>query len=209
MAKPILLYGMRPHLHSRGKSFRVETDRCEEHERGRICMTSHNMIVFAGEVLLKAAFVGFQLATFLLVRRAHRRASESGVVSDGPIGTTPKHNPRNPDPTADVSWGQQTDQEMFNTLFNYEILETERIPDCRPAKEESNDYASISLRLSCGCFAMRIETLCGRAAVRQKTPSDELCRRCEGDGRISGEPTSAQIRLRGSSISPGRNGAPR
>jgi hypothetical protein len=36
-----------------------------------------------------------------------------------------KFNPRNPDPNANVPWGQQTTQEMFNTLFNYEVLEAD------------------------------------------------------------------------------------
>jgi hypothetical protein len=41
-------------------------------------------------------------------------------------------NPRNPDPNVDVPWGQQTIQEMFNTLLLYEVLEPDD-PRANPA----------------------------------------------------------------------------
>jgi hypothetical protein len=50
-----------------------------------------------------------------------------------------KFNPRNPDPNVDAPWGQQTIQEMFNTLLLYEVLE----PDDPRAREAQPNIATL------------------------------------------------------------------
>jgi hypothetical protein len=32
-------------------------------------------------------------------------------------------NPNNPDPSAEVTWGQQTSDEMFSTRFKYRLVD--------------------------------------------------------------------------------------
>jgi hypothetical protein len=119
--KPILLYGMRPHLHSRGKSFRVELiDATSVTERDIHDFNQHDRV--RGEILLKLPSWDFNWQHFYWFEEPVVVRPDQALLATAYWDNT-KHNPRNPDSTVDVSWGQQTEQEMFNTLFNYEILE--------------------------------------------------------------------------------------
>jgi hypothetical protein len=119
--KPVLLYGIRPHLHARGKSFRVElvdprtisrTDMGDyaQHERRR------------GEEILTIPVWDFSWQRFYQFKEPILITPQQALLATAYWDNT-KFNPRNPDATADAPWGQQTIQEMFNTLLLYEVLE--------------------------------------------------------------------------------------
>jgi hypothetical protein len=119
--KAVLLHGLRPHLHTRGKSYRIELidansitehdmQKFEEHDRVR------------GEVILQTPLWDFNWQHFYRFEKPILIRPQQALLATA-YWDNSKFNPRNPDPNANVSWGQQTDQEMFNTLFNYEVLE--------------------------------------------------------------------------------------
>lgn len=121
--KAILLHGVRPHLHSRGKSYRLEliqansmTDKelfkFEEHDKVR------------GEVILAMPVWDFNWQHFYRFEEPIVIRPDQALLATATWDNS-KFNPRNPDATENVPWGQQTNQEMFNTLFNYEVLEAD------------------------------------------------------------------------------------
>lgn len=144
--KAILLHGVRPHLHVRGKSYRLElidvaamTDRdlgkFEEHDKIR------------GEVLLRIPVWDFNWQHFYRFEKPILIRPNQAILATAYWDNSPQ-NPRNPDATANVPWGQQTEQEMFNTLFNYEVLEDDDPRLAEFTKQEqsrrdaSNDLSS-------------------------------------------------------------------
>jgi mono/diheme cytochrome c family protein len=119
--KPILLYGIRPHLHSRGKSYRIELIQANSvTERDMHDFNQHDRV--RGEVLLKLPVWDFNWQHFYWFEEPIVVRPDQALLATAYWDNT-KHNPRNPDATADVMWGQQTDDEMFNSFFKYEILE--------------------------------------------------------------------------------------
>lgn len=119
--RAVLLHGIRPHMHSRGKSFRVElvdprtisrddlTD-FAQHDRQR------------GETVLSIPVWDFSWQRFYQFKEPILITPQQALLATAYWDNT-AHNPRNPDATVDVPWGQQTIHEMFNTLLLYEVLE--------------------------------------------------------------------------------------
>ena len=119
--KPVRILGMRPHQHSRGKSYRLELVNSKDVGLKDIHdIDSHDKL--RGEVVLSLPVWDFnwqrtyQFAEPLIVPRG-KALLATGYWDNG------RQNPRNPDWKVDVPWGQQTAQEMFNTLFIYEELD--------------------------------------------------------------------------------------
>ena len=118
--KPVRILSIRPHMHARAKSFRLELV-----DSAQVRMPDiHNRDTHLnnkGEVLLTIPIWDFNW------QRTYE-FEEPVVVSSGQalLGTAfwdnSKYNPRNPDSDQDVPWGQQITQEMFNILFLYEEL---------------------------------------------------------------------------------------
>lgn len=119
--KTILLHGVRPHLHSRGKSYRLELIQAN-------CMTDKDLYNFSehdkvrGEVILSMPVWDFNWQHFYRFEKPLVIRPDQALLATATWDNS-KFNPRNPDANSNVPWGQQTNQEMFNTLFNYEILE--------------------------------------------------------------------------------------
>lgn len=119
--KPVLLHAIRPHLHSRGKSFRVELVDPRGITRAVMSDSSqHNLV--RGEPILTVPVWDFDWQRFYQFEEPVLIMPDQALLATGYWDNT-RHNPRNPDPNADVPWGQQTIQEMFNTLLLYEVLE--------------------------------------------------------------------------------------
>jgi hypothetical protein len=102
---------IRPHFHLRGKSFRLEmVERDPDSDE----------IVKRQTVLSVPRFDPawqrtYELATPLKV------AAGTELLATGYFDNSDL-NPNNPDPSAEVVWGQQTTDEMFSTRFKYRVV---------------------------------------------------------------------------------------
>ena len=63
---------------------------------------------------------GIELAAGILAERADDAAQGDQVAGDAHFDNSPR-NPINPDPTGDVTWGDQTWQEMMGGFIQYII----------------------------------------------------------------------------------------
>lgn len=119
--RPVLLHGIRPHMHSRGKSFRVEIVDPRSISRDDLAdFAQHD--AFRGEPVLSIPVWDFNWQRFYQFKEPILIRPDQALLATAHWDNT-KFNPRNPDPQADVPWGQQTIHEMFNTLMLYEALE--------------------------------------------------------------------------------------
>jgi hypothetical protein len=119
--KPILLHGIRPHMHSRGKSFRVElVDPRGISPAVLRDFAQHDKV--RGETILSVPVWDFGWQRFYQFKEPILVRPDQALLATAYWDNT-EFNPRNPDPTVDAPWGQQTIQEMFNTLMLYEVLE--------------------------------------------------------------------------------------
>jgi hypothetical protein len=107
----VLIDAIRPHFHFRGKSYRLEvikrnpeTDEIDERRT-----------IITVPIFDQAWQRTYELAT-PLVLEAGTELLATGHFDNSPI------NPNNPDPTAEVRWGQQSSDEMFSTRFKYRYL---------------------------------------------------------------------------------------
>lgn len=119
--KAILLHGIRPHLHSRGKSFRVELVSPKGLSPDTLADYSQHDKV-RGETILSVPVWDFSWQRFYQFKEPILITPEQALLATAYWDNT-KYNPRNPDANSDVPWGQQTIHEMFNTLLLYEVLE--------------------------------------------------------------------------------------
>jgi hypothetical protein len=119
--RAVLLHGIRPHLHSRGKSFRVELVSPKGLSRDVLTdFAQHDMP--RGEAILTVPVWDFNWQRFYQFKEPILVRPDQALLATAYWDNT-KFNPRNPDPNADTPWGQQTIHEMFNTLLLYEMLE--------------------------------------------------------------------------------------
>jgi hypothetical protein len=100
--KDVWLYEMAPHMHYRGKSFKYEA-------------------LYPGgtsEVLLSVP--RYQFDWQLLYRLAQPKRLPAGTIlrCSGAFDNSAE-NHENPDPTATVNWGEQSDEEMFIGYLNF------------------------------------------------------------------------------------------
>lgn len=128
--KPVRILGVRPHMHTRGKSFRLERVNSADvrlkdiHDRA-----SHGKI--RGEVVLTVPIWDFnwqltyEFAEPIIVPRG------KALLATAYWDNT-KQNPRNPDWKTDVEWGQQVFHEMFNVMIIYEELESDTVATGNP-----------------------------------------------------------------------------
>jgi mono/diheme cytochrome c family protein len=119
--KPVLLHGIRPHMHSRGKSFRVELVNAKGMSLDAVRDFSQHELV-RGEPILTVPVWDFSWQRFYQFKEPILIRPDQALLATAYWDNT-EFNPRNPDPNVDVPWGQQTIQEMFNTLLLYEVLE--------------------------------------------------------------------------------------
>jgi hypothetical protein len=120
-AKPVLLYGIRPHMHIRGKNFRVELVDPRGLSRSTLQDYSQHDAI-RGETILSVPTWDFNWQRFYQFKEPILIMPDQALLATGYWDNT-QYNPRNPDPKMDAPWGQQTIQEMFNTLLLYEVLE--------------------------------------------------------------------------------------
>ena len=97
-----ILLSMRPHLHLRGKSFEYLARYPDGSE----------------EILLEVPDYDFNWQTRYLLSEPKRIPAGTELVCTGTWDNS-SANPSNPDPSVDVSWGQQTDDEMMIGFFEY------------------------------------------------------------------------------------------
>ena len=97
-----VLLSMRPHLHLRGKSFEY-----------RALFPDGSQ-----EILLEVPDYDFDWQTSYVLAEPKRLPAGTELVVTGTWDNS-SANPDNPDPTVDVSWGQQTDDEMMIGFFEY------------------------------------------------------------------------------------------
>jgi hypothetical protein len=135
--RAVLLHGIRPHMHSRGKSFRVEL----VNPRGlspAVLEDFSQHDAFRGETILSVPAWDFNWQRFYQFKEPILITPQQALLATAYWDNT-KFNPRNPDPNVDAPWGQQTIQEMFNTLLLYEVLE----PDDPRAREAQPNIATL------------------------------------------------------------------
>jgi hypothetical protein len=130
--RSVLLHGIRPHMHSRGKSFRVELVDPRGLSPAVIRdFSQHDKV--RGETILSVPVWDFGWQRFYQFKEPILIRSQQALLATA-YWDNSEFNPRNPDPQADVPWGPQTIQEMFNTLLLFEVLEPGD-PRGRPAAE--------------------------------------------------------------------------
>ena len=130
--RSVLLHGIRPHMHSRGKSFRVELVSPKGLSPAAVRdFSQHDK--FRGETILSVPVWDFGWQRFYQFKEPILITPQQALLATAYWDNT-EHNPRNPDPQVNVPWGQQTIHEMFNTLMLYEILEPDD-PRGQPAAE--------------------------------------------------------------------------
>jgi len=109
-AHDVVLDAIRPHFHFRGKSFRLElikrNQQSDEIDERRTILTV--------PIFDPAWQRTYELATPLHL------AAGAELLATGHFDNSPL-NPNNPDPSAEVHWGQQTSDEMFSTRFKYRL----------------------------------------------------------------------------------------
>jgi hypothetical protein len=108
----VLLDAIRPHFHWRGKSFRLEMI---ERDPRSDEVTSRKTIISV-PVFDQAWQRTYELETPLLIK-AGTELLATGHFDNSAI------NPNNPDPSAEVHWGQQSWDEMFSTRFKFRFAE--------------------------------------------------------------------------------------
>lgn len=132
--RPVLLHGIRPHMHSRGKSFRVELVSPQGLSPAVVRdFAQHDKV--RGETILSIPVWDFSWQRFYQFKEPILITPQQALLATAYWDNT-EFNPRNPDPQADVPWGQQTIQEMFNTLLLYEVLDPND-PRGRPAEQRA------------------------------------------------------------------------
>jgi len=103
---------IRPHFHLRGKTFRLEiierNPETDEIEKRRT--------ILSVPLFDRSWQRTYELATPL------RLPAGTELLATGHFDNS-ELNPNNPDPSAEVKWGQQTTDEMFSTRFKYRIVE--------------------------------------------------------------------------------------
>ncbi len=119
--KPVLLHALRPHMHSRGKSFRVEI--VDPRGLSQTVLRDHSQhSLVRGEPILTVPVWDFDWQRFYQFEEPILIRPNEALLATAYWDNT-RHNPRNPDPQDNAPWGQQTTQEMFNTLLLFEVLE--------------------------------------------------------------------------------------
>ncbi len=119
--RAVLLHGARPHMHSRGKNFRIELVDAKGMSLDVIRdFTQHDKV--RGEEILSIPVWDFSWQRFYQFKEPILIRPDQALLATAYWDNT-EFNPRNPDPNVDAPWGQQTIQEMFNTLLLYEVLE--------------------------------------------------------------------------------------
>ena len=108
----VVIDAIRPHYHLRGRSYRLEmirrnpqTDAIEERRT-----------VLSVPVFDQAWQRTYELETPLNLP-AGTELLATGIFDNSEL------NPNNPDPSAEVVWGQQTTDEMFSTRFKYRLAD--------------------------------------------------------------------------------------
>ena len=117
--KAVLVHGIRPHFHSRGKSYRLELVNADIDTAELTDFSKHGKV--RGPEVLELPVWDFNWQHLYRFKEPLLVKPTQALLATGYWDNT-KHNPRNPDALKDVPWGQQTEQEMFNTLFIYEVV---------------------------------------------------------------------------------------
>ena len=114
----VVLDAIRAHFHLRGKSYRLEVVRRDE-ATGKITECETLLTIPVWDLDWQRTY---ELETPL--------ALEAGTELRGTAIFDNSHwNPNNPDPDATVSWGQQTNDEMFNSRFVVRLKRDAKMAD--------------------------------------------------------------------------------
>jgi hypothetical protein len=110
-AHDVEIDAIRPHFHLRGKSFRLEMI---ERDPATDEIVKRQTILSV-PIFDQAWQRTYELAT-PLVLPAGTELIATGHYDNSDL------NPNNPDPSVEVTWGQQTTDEMFSTRFKYRVV---------------------------------------------------------------------------------------
>lgn len=108
--KSIVLYGLRPHMHYRGKHFKFK-------------------VIYPNrttEELLSVPNYDFNWQPTYRLESPKVLPAGSRVVISGAFDNS-SNNPGNPDPTKEISWGAQSWDEMFIGYFAYHFVDADAI----------------------------------------------------------------------------------
>jgi thiol-disulfide isomerase/thioredoxin len=122
----VVIEAIRPHMHLRGQTWRLE----------RIERDPHTDEIVKRETILRVPIFdpGWQ-RTYELAQPFLLPAGTELIATA--VFDNSHLNPNNPDPNAEVVWGQQTYDEMFSTRFKYRLAERPQERQAkRPAGQE-------------------------------------------------------------------------
>ena len=102
LAREVLLVGMFPRMHLRGSGFEYQV---AGPQPGRI------------ETLLSVDNYDFHWQLYYRLKTPRTLAASTRLLFTGHYDNS-RRNPRNPDPEAEVTWGEQSDQEMMVGFFD-------------------------------------------------------------------------------------------
>ena len=104
--KDIVLYGLRPHMHYRGKHFKF-----------KVIYPDHT-----SEELLSVPNYNFNWQPTYRLQKPKSLPAGSRVVVSGAFDNS-EFNPGNPDPSKEITWGAQSWDEMFIGYFAYHFAD--------------------------------------------------------------------------------------
>jgi hypothetical protein len=107
----IYLDAVRPHFHYRGKAFKVEIIERDE---------KTDEIIRRTPIVTVPVYDPDWQRTYELEQPLLLKAGTE-LLATGYFDNS-SFNPRNPDPTKEVLWGQQTNDEMFSTRFKFRLV---------------------------------------------------------------------------------------
>lgn len=127
-SKDVLVYGMNPHMHSRGSRMKYEVI----YPDGR------------QEILLSVPHYDFHWQTLYQLQTPKRLPAGTRLIVSGAFDNSPQ-NLHNPDPSRTVFWGDQTTDEMFADFLRHtEALTLLSQPNSAKAARGGNVTFSVS-----------------------------------------------------------------
>ncbi len=149
--RPTRLLSLRPHMHLRGDAFEFRA----EYPDGR------------SEILLLVAGYDFNWQTTYRFAEPRRLPAGTRLRCTATYDNS-RANPRNPDPTRDVSWGRETTDEMMIGFVDYYEVEDDRPASTRGSTRRGRPRARIRRGL--------------RADSRRRGRARRSCRRPSAGG---------------------------
>ena len=138
-----VLYSLMPHMHLRGKSMRFEA----EYPDGR------------REVLLDVPRYEFDWQNLYVLAEPKPMPEGTILHCEGHFDNS-SNNPNNPNPRRMVTFGEQTNDEMFVGYFNFALLDQDLALGAPTAKPVGNGKSEVTFRYKPDAPLKKVELAC-------------------------------------------------